>query len=71
MFKEFFGAFKSDILTQVTIMDFVVKLSESPFGVLLMNESEFIDQLFSTFGDNDSFGFLSSNMLLVGAKLYS
>ena len=52
-------------------MDFVVKLSESPHGVKIMNESGFIDNLFSTFGDNDSFGFISSNMLLVGAKLYS
>jgi len=53
-------------------MDFVVKLSESPYGVKIMNESGFIENLYSTFGGgNDSFGFISSNMLLVGAKLYS
>mmetsp|Transcript_31667 Transcript_31667/g.48442 ORF Transcript_31667/g.48442 Transcript_31667/m.48442 type:complete len:176 (+) Transcript_31667:786-1313(+) len=54
-------------------MDFVVKLSESPSGVSLMNESEFISKLFFTFGggNEDSFGFISSSMLLVGAKLYS
>ena len=38
-----------------------------------MNESKFIDKLFETFGGNneDSFGFITSNMLLVGAKLFS
>ena len=71
VFSDFFGCFKEDILTQVTIMDFVVKLSESPHGVKVMNESAFIENLFSTFAGNDSFGFISSNMLLVGAKLYS
>ena len=72
VFADFFDRFKEDILTQVTIMDFVVKLSESPYGVKIMNESGFIDNLFSTFNsNNDSFGFITSNMLLVGAKLYS
>lgn len=35
-----------DMLTQVTIMDFVVVLMESPHGVALMNESGFIKKLF-------------------------
>ena len=53
-------------------MDFVVKLSENPYGIKVMNESAFIENLFLTYGgQNDSFGFLTSNMLLVGAKLYS
>lgn len=53
-------------------MDFVVKLSESPHGIKLLNESNFIDKLFETFGgaNEDSFGFITSNMLLVGSKLY-
>lgn len=72
VFLDFFGQLSSDILTQVTIMDFVVKLSESPFGIKLMNESDFINRLFETFAgtNEDSFGFITSNMLLVGAKLY-
>ena len=54
-------------------MDFVVKLSENEFGVKIMNESNFVSNLFETYGgqNDDSFGFISSNMLLVGAKLYS
>lgn len=62
-----------DMLTQVTIMDLVVKLTESPYGVKLMNQAKFIDNLFDKFGgqNEDSFGFLTSNMILVGAKLYS
>mmetsp|Transcript_7445 Transcript_7445/g.12581 ORF Transcript_7445/g.12581 Transcript_7445/m.12581 type:complete len:171 (-) Transcript_7445:487-999(-) len=54
-------------------MDFVVKLSDSQYGFKIMNESNFIENLFKQFGGegNDSFGFISSNMLLVGAKLYS
>lgn len=55
-------------------MDFVVKLSENEFGVKVMNESNFMTTLFGTFGGaqgEDSFGFVTSNMLLVGAKLYS
>lgn len=36
-----------------------------------MNESNFINNLFEVYGSsNDSFGFITSNMLLVGAKLY-
>lgn len=35
-----------DMLTQVTIMDFVVVLMESPHGIALMNESGFIKSLF-------------------------
>ena len=54
-------------------MDFVVKLSENEYGLKIMNESNFIQNLFETYGgkNDDSFGFISSNMLLVGAKLYS
>jgi hypothetical protein len=54
-------------------MDFIVKLSENEHGVKIMNESSFIQNLFETYGgkNEDSFGFISSNMLLVGAKLYS
>lgn len=54
-------------------MDFVVKLSENEFGLKIMNESSFIQNLFESYGgkNEDSFGFISSNMLLVGAKLYS
>ena len=54
-------------------MDFAVKLTESEIGVQLMNESNFIDNLFSHFaGSNeDSFGFITSNLLVVGATLYS
>jgi hypothetical protein len=53
-------------------MDLVVKLSESPHGLKLMNEENFMSSLFETFGgaNEDSFGFITSNMLLVGAKLY-
>lgn len=71
VFQDFFQTM--DLLTQVTIMDFVVKLTENENGVYLMNESNFIDNLFSHFGgDNeDSFGFITSNLLVVGAKLYS
>lgn len=38
-----------------------------------MNEAAFIEQLFNNFGgqNEDSFSFLTSNMLLVGAKIYS
>jgi hypothetical protein len=72
VFEDFFTYLSSDILTQVTIMDFVVKLSESPHGLKLLNQSDFIARLFETFGgsNQDSFGFISSNMLLVGSKLY-
>lgn len=72
VFSDFFDSLKSDILTQVTIMDFVVKLSESPHGIKLLNESDFINKLFETYGgaNEDSFGFITSNMLMVGSKLY-
>jgi len=38
-----------------------------------LNEQNFINNLFTQFGgqNEDSYGFLTSNMLLVGAKLYS
>ena len=54
-------------------MDFVVKLAENEHGIKVLNEQNFIHNLFEEFGGSseDSFGFLSSNMLLVGAKLYS
>jgi len=54
-------------------MDFVVKLSESEHGISLMNESNFITKLFDQFGapGDDAYGFINSNMLIVGAKLYS
>jgi len=62
-----------DMLTQVTIMDFVGKLSTSLHGARLMNEANFLEELFNNFGgqNEDSFSFLTSNMLLVGAKMYS
>ena len=63
------------MLTKVVIMDFIVVLSDNEHGVKVMNESDFISKLFDMYGganqDADSFGFISSNMLLVGAKLYS
>ena len=72
VFEDFFTSLSSDILTQVTIMDFVVRLSESTHGIKLLNEYNFIHKLFETFGgsNEDSFGFITSNMLLVGSKLY-
>jgi hypothetical protein len=38
-----------------------------------MNQTGFLEKLFNTFGgqNEDMFGFLNSDMLLVGAKLYS
>lgn len=71
VFGDFFDML--DILTQVTIMDFVGKLAANEHALKLMNESQFIDLLFSRFGgqNDDSFSFLTSNMLLVGAKIYS
>ena len=71
VFQDFFKLL--DILTQVTVMDFVVKLAENEYGIKMLNEQNFIHNLFEQFGgsSDDSFGFLSSNMLLVGAKLYS
>ena len=39
-----------DILTQVSIMDFVVKLTENDNGSKLLNESGFITKLFDKFG---------------------
>lgn len=72
VFEDFFTSLSSDILTQVTIMDFVVRLSENSHGIKLLNECNFIHKLFETFGgsNEDSFGFITSNMLLVGSKLY-
>lgn len=54
-------------------MDFVVELCKSAHGFTVMNESNFINNLFDTYGgtNEDSFGFITSNMLLVGAKLFS
>lgn len=48
VFLDFFEFL--DILTQVTIMDFVVILCKSPYGVNVMNESGFLDKLFERFG---------------------
>jgi hypothetical protein len=48
VFSDFFEFL--DILTQVTIMDFVVILCKSPYGVSLMNESGFLDKLFDSYG---------------------
>ena len=71
VFEDFFEML--DILTQVTIMDFVGKLAGNEHALKLMNESNFIEQLFNNFGgqNEDSFSFLTSNMMLVGAKIYS
>ena len=44
VFADFFDMM--DLLSQISIMDFVVALSESEFGVQLMNESNFITKLF-------------------------
>ena len=54
-------------------MDFVVKLCENEHGFKVMNESNFIATLFDKFGapGSDAYGFINSNMLLVGSKLYS
>lgn len=72
VFSDFFDA-DMDMLTQVTLMDFVVKLSENETGVHLMNESSFVNKLFEHYGapGNDQYGFVNSNMLLVASKLYS
>ena len=40
VFTDFFQML--DILTQVTIMDFVVKLSDNEHGIKIMNEANFI-----------------------------
>lgn len=67
---QVFAEFESlDMLTQVTIMDFVVVLMESPNGVAIMNESGFIQKLFEKHAGDQTF--VRSNMLLVGAKLFS
>ena len=57
------------MLTQVTIMDLVVQLMESENGVALINESGFIKKLFEQHAGDQTF--VRSNMLLVGAKLFS
>ena len=57
------------MLTQVTVMDFIVILMESEHGVSLMNESGFIETLFKKHSGDQTF--VRSNMLLVGAKLFS
>ena len=70
-FSDFFEM--NDLLSQISIMDFVVKLSESPISVASLSESNFIDRLFAHFGNPESnaYGFINSNMLMVGAKIYS
>ena len=50
-------------------MDFIVILMESEHGVSLMNESGFIETLFKKHSGDQTF--VRSNMLLVGAKLFS
>lgn len=74
IFEDFFSD-DIDLLTKVVIMDFIVILADNEFGVKVMNESSFISKLFDFYGgansEADSFGFVGSNMLLVGAKLYS
>ena len=50
-------------------MDFVVELCANEHGLTLMNESAFLEQLFSLHAGDETF--VKSNMLLVGAKLSS
>lgn len=71
VFSDFFEFL--DPLSQISIMDFIIKLSENEQCLQVMTEANFIQRLFETYGKpgEDSYGFITSNMLLVGAKLYS
>jgi hypothetical protein len=62
----------SDPLSQVVIMDFLGTLTQQPWTSLFLASSKFLERvLHKNSTEEDSYGFITNNLIVLGAFVFS